>query len=150
MSKDEINRIRSKAQQQIPQLLQMSKDMPRELLLVMRNQNYLRSLNAELGAPVNRFRIMARSAVRGIYYQKPIHNNIQSEQYIQPKSTRTVRTYNIYSIQGIYHKLRFELYLGVYDLVNSLGILYLRLFQPELMRQAELPPDDPNALPITG
>ena len=31
--------------------------MPRELLLVLRNQNYLRSLNWEMGQPCNRFRV---------------------------------------------------------------------------------------------
>ena len=45
--------------------------MPRELLLVLRNQNYLRSLNHEMGQPVNRFRIMARMAVRGNEYRNP-------------------------------------------------------------------------------
>ena len=51
----------------------MMKDMPRELLLVcillikqvLRNQNYMRFLNAELNHPVNRYKIMARSAIRG-------------------------------------------------------------------------------------
>ena len=45
--------------------------MPRELLLVLRNQNYLRSLNHEMGQPVNRFRIMARMAVKGNEYRNP-------------------------------------------------------------------------------
>ena len=39
--------------------------MPRELLLVLRNQNYVRAMNYDMGQPVNRFRIMARMALKG-------------------------------------------------------------------------------------
>eukprot|EP00808_Paulinella_micropora_P010219 g54933.t1 len=45
---------------------EVMKEMPEELLLVFRNQNYLRGLNKMLGQPVNRFTSFARTAVRGI------------------------------------------------------------------------------------
>ena len=41
----------------------MFKSMPRELLLVLRNQNYIRALNFEYRYAVNRFRIMAEVRV---------------------------------------------------------------------------------------
>jgi len=41
------------------------RNMPKEMLLISRTDNILRSLNRELGAKVNRFSIMARCAARG-------------------------------------------------------------------------------------
>lgn len=39
--------------------------LPISMLLVFRNINIVRSINRELGTPVNRFNIMARSAIEG-------------------------------------------------------------------------------------
>jgi aarF domain-containing kinase len=47
----------------IPVVMSVMKSMPRELVLVLRNQNYVRGLNKELGMPVNRFRLMSRMAL---------------------------------------------------------------------------------------
>jgi len=40
---------------------------PHEMILIMRTYFLLRSVNIQLGAPVNRFKIMARVAVKGIH-----------------------------------------------------------------------------------
>jgi len=40
--------------------------MPRQLILLIKTNNLLRFLNEQLGAPINRFSIMARYAVKGI------------------------------------------------------------------------------------
>ena len=66
VSRKEYDATRKKFESKIPQALETFQKMPRELLLVLRNQNYLRSINHELGYLVNRFRIMAACAVRGI------------------------------------------------------------------------------------
>lgn len=47
-------------------IVQMLKDMPRCLLLVLRNINIVRSINKELGVPINRFNYMARYGMRGL------------------------------------------------------------------------------------
>jgi hypothetical protein len=70
ISSNDFHGSNSKGRQEF---MEMMKDMPRELLLVyilltkqvLRNQNYMRFLNAELNHPVNRYKIMARSAIRG-------------------------------------------------------------------------------------
>ncbi len=43
--------------------------LPNEMLLLLRTFNLLRSINYELGAPVNRFAINARVAVKGIHWR---------------------------------------------------------------------------------
>lgn len=50
----------------VDKVMQLMKLMPRPLFLVLRNQNYVRGLNKELGMPVNRFRLMANMALRAL------------------------------------------------------------------------------------
>ena len=52
----------------LPDLLDFLESAPRDLLLVMRTTNLLRSINRDLGGTAfERFAIMANTAVRGIY-----------------------------------------------------------------------------------
>lgn len=44
--------------------------MPRSILFVLRTTNLLRSINKELGAEVNRFLLMARCSLKGVYAKK--------------------------------------------------------------------------------
>ncbi|XP_072013845.1 uncharacterized aarF domain-containing protein kinase 5-like [Amphiura filiformis] len=44
-------------------IMEILKQLPRSMLLVFRNVNTVRSINRELGMPVNRYKLMARSAV---------------------------------------------------------------------------------------
>ncbi|XP_078282020.1 putative aarF domain-containing protein kinase 5 [Rhinoraja longicauda] len=46
-------------------IIQVLKDLPRPMLLVFRNINTVRSINTTLGSPVDRYVLMARSAVQG-------------------------------------------------------------------------------------
>ncbi|KAL9646949.1 hypothetical protein ABK040_013807 [Willaertia magna] len=51
------------------------KNIPKEMMFILRTDNILRSLNRELGAKVNRFSIMARAAARGSSFNKSdLHN----------------------------------------------------------------------------
>lgn len=45
---------------------ELLESLPRELLLVLRTTNLIRSINKDLGATVNRFLVMAQYAVQGI------------------------------------------------------------------------------------
>ncbi|XP_051871465.1 uncharacterized aarF domain-containing protein kinase 5 isoform X2 [Pristis pectinata] len=46
-------------------IIQVLKDLPRPMLLVFRNINTVRSINTILGSPVDRYVLMAKSAVQG-------------------------------------------------------------------------------------
>jgi aarF domain-containing kinase len=65
----ERQRVARRFREEQDKVFGMMKAMPRELLLVLRNQNYIRYLDKELGSPVNRYVTMARVAVQGLSYE---------------------------------------------------------------------------------
>jgi hypothetical protein len=75
----DVVEMRKRAHQQQHEWMDMFQTMPRELLLIMRNQNYARALTTELGEPVNRFRIMARSALRAVESDTAGDNPVEAE-----------------------------------------------------------------------
>lgn len=48
------------------EVMELIRQIPREFLLILRNNNLIRSINRELGAPVNRFTLFGRQAIRGL------------------------------------------------------------------------------------
>ncbi|XP_039876953.1 uncharacterized aarF domain-containing protein kinase 5 isoform X1 [Simochromis diagramma] len=65
LSKEETAYMREMAIHRFESIMQVLKSMPRPMLLVFRNINTVRSINIRLGAPVDRYFVMAKSAVRG-------------------------------------------------------------------------------------
>ncbi|XP_008300864.1 putative aarF domain-containing protein kinase 5 isoform X2 [Stegastes partitus] len=65
LSKEETAYMRQMAIHRFENIMQVLKAMPRPMLLVFRNINTVRSINITLGAPVDRYFVMAKSAVRG-------------------------------------------------------------------------------------
>ncbi|XP_068188372.1 uncharacterized aarF domain-containing protein kinase 5 isoform X2 [Antennarius striatus] len=65
LSKEDTAYMREMASQRFESIMQVLKAMPRPMLLVFRNINTVRSINITLGAPVDRYFVMAKSAVRG-------------------------------------------------------------------------------------
>ncbi|XP_074024000.1 uncharacterized aarF domain-containing protein kinase 5-like, partial [Numenius arquata] len=57
--------MQAMAAQRFPQILGVLRALPPPMLLVFRNINTVRSINAAMGAPADRHLLMARSAVRG-------------------------------------------------------------------------------------
>ncbi|XP_061404299.1 uncharacterized aarF domain-containing protein kinase 5-like isoform X1 [Lethenteron reissneri] len=53
------------ARERFDRIMEVLKQLPRPMLLVFRNINTIRSINITLGSPVDRYTLMARSAVRG-------------------------------------------------------------------------------------
>ncbi|XP_069478049.1 uncharacterized aarF domain-containing protein kinase 5 [Ambystoma mexicanum] len=62
---EETMYMQDMASQKFDRIMQVLKDLPKPMLLVFRNINTVRSINITLGAPVDRYFIMAKSAVRG-------------------------------------------------------------------------------------
>lgn len=58
-----MQKVMSDHMEEVMELLQQ---IPREFLLILRNNNLIRSINRELGAPVNRFTLFGRQAIRGL------------------------------------------------------------------------------------
>lgn len=65
LSREETAYMREMAVHRFESIMQVLKSMPRPMLLVFRNINTVRSINITLGAPVDRYFVMAKSAVRG-------------------------------------------------------------------------------------
>ncbi|XP_072227061.1 uncharacterized aarF domain-containing protein kinase 5 [Leuresthes tenuis] len=65
LSREETAYMRDMAINRFGSVMQVLKSMPRPMLLVFRNINTVRSINITLGAPVDRYFVMAKSAVRG-------------------------------------------------------------------------------------
>ena len=66
ISRDEMIAFQTRLKHRITTLLRDEEKVPRELVLVGRSMNILRSLNRSLGVPVNRAAIFARRAVAAI------------------------------------------------------------------------------------
>uniref|UniRef100_A0A3Q3XLQ1 ABC1 atypical kinase-like domain-containing protein n=1 Tax=Mola mola TaxID=94237 RepID=A0A3Q3XLQ1_MOLML len=64
LSREETAYMRKMARQRFDSIMRVLKSMPRPMLLVFRNINTVRSINITLGAPVDRYFVMAK-AVRG-------------------------------------------------------------------------------------
>lgn len=67
MTQTDYEQMRRWAAQHMDQMVTILQQMPRSLMLVLRNINLVRSINKDLGAPINRFTIMANWALRGIH-----------------------------------------------------------------------------------
>nr|KAG5693003.1 hypothetical protein BaRGS_011639 [Batillaria attramentaria] len=67
MSDADLAYMRKMAQDRFDKIMKVLKDMPRCLLLVIRNLNTIRAITKEHGHTVDRYGIMARSAINGVY-----------------------------------------------------------------------------------
>ncbi|XP_055076612.2 uncharacterized aarF domain-containing protein kinase 5 isoform X2 [Misgurnus anguillicaudatus] len=65
MTREETTYMRDMAKNRFDEIMQVLKSMPRPMLLVFRNINTVRCINITLGAPVDRYFVMAKCAVRG-------------------------------------------------------------------------------------
>ncbi|XP_023667547.1 uncharacterized aarF domain-containing protein kinase 5 isoform X3 [Paramormyrops kingsleyae] len=65
LTREETSYMRDMATHHFENIMRVLKSLPRPMLLVFRNVNTVRSINITLGAPVDRYSVMAKSAVRG-------------------------------------------------------------------------------------
>ena len=54
----------------IEEQMNVMQDLPRELFLLLKTNNLLRFVNQQLDSPINRFRVMAKSAIRNIHEEE--------------------------------------------------------------------------------
>ncbi|XP_026578789.1 uncharacterized aarF domain-containing protein kinase 5 [Pseudonaja textilis] len=64
MTREEEAYMRDMAKHHFDCIMRVLRDLPRSMLLVFRNINTVRGINVALGVPVDRYYIMARSAVK--------------------------------------------------------------------------------------
>ncbi|KAM4822184.1 putative aarF domain-containing protein kinase 5 isoform X2 [Urocitellus parryii] len=64
-SQEEVAYMQEMARSHFEAIMQVLRALPRSMLLVLRNINTVRAINVALGTPVDRYFLMAKSAVRG-------------------------------------------------------------------------------------
>lgn len=126
----DLERVRAEFQAKIKVMMTLMRQMPRELLLVFRNQNYLRALNKELGDPVNRFTIMARVAVKGISHV-PDAVHIHSPNELVDTQLRQLDAHGLHEqwllIKELRNKVSFELHLQLNEWIYWLAKVWFLL-----------------------
>nr|KAF6270632.1 aarF domain containing kinase 5 [Myotis myotis] len=65
LSREEAAYMQAMAREHFEGIMAVLKALPRPMLLVLRNINTVRAINTSLGAPVDRYFLMAKSAVKG-------------------------------------------------------------------------------------
>ncbi|XP_065571015.1 uncharacterized aarF domain-containing protein kinase 5-like isoform X2 [Artemia franciscana] len=70
LSSTETIYMEEMAKQRFDQITKALKTMPRTMLLVLRNINTVRAITKDHGGPVDRYRLMARSATRGAFVEE--------------------------------------------------------------------------------
>ncbi|XP_019613569.1 PREDICTED: uncharacterized aarF domain-containing protein kinase 5-like [Branchiostoma belcheri] len=66
MTPEDMKYMRKMAVDHFDRIMVVLKDLPRSMLLVFRNINTIRSINSQLGHPVDRYTIMAKCAIKGV------------------------------------------------------------------------------------
>lgn len=117
LSREETAYMREMAVNRFESIMQVLKSMPRAMLLVFRNINTVRSINVTLGAPVDRYFVMAKSAVRG-------WGKIQAE-----KTGMLPRLRIVSWCRTTWESLKFQVALRSEMAVMSLTRTFLRLME---------------------
>lgn len=65
MTKEDLKHMQYMAQKHFDKIMQVLKDMPRPIILIIRNMNTIRAICQEHGNLIDRYGIMAKSAIRG-------------------------------------------------------------------------------------
>jgi aarF domain-containing kinase len=97
---------------QMDQMLDVLRMLPKEMLMILRNNNLLRAINHELGVPVNRFSIFARTAAAGIHIDKPLYQENEKRGFMQSINS------SFMLLLSWREKLLFECYLSIYRFLH--------------------------------
>ncbi|XP_027621769.1 uncharacterized aarF domain-containing protein kinase 5 isoform X2 [Tupaia chinensis] len=108
LSREEVAYMQDMAREHFARVMDVLKALPRPMLLVLRNLNTVRAVNAALGTPVDRYSLMAKSAVRA-------RSRLQGAD-----------SSSLWHIRAGWEVLRFEVALRLQVLVMRLTALLVR------------------------
>ncbi|XP_060245188.1 uncharacterized aarF domain-containing protein kinase 5 isoform X3 [Meriones unguiculatus] len=114
LSREETAYMQDMAREHFEGIMEVLKALPRSMLLVLRNINTVRSINSSLGTPVDRYFLMAKSAVRG-------WSRLVGAAYRGIYSSSLLR-----HIKVIWETFKFEMALRLETLIMRLTALLLR------------------------
>ncbi|XP_071959202.1 uncharacterized aarF domain-containing protein kinase 5-like [Antedon mediterranea] len=102
--------MQTSVSQEFDSIMQVLKEVPKAMLLVFRNVNTIRSINKELGMPVDRYTLMAKCAASGVAIQKG-------------------RNHVVNYALSLYGRLRFDFQLRLNQVQNWFLLSYLGILQ---------------------
>ncbi|XP_052604104.1 uncharacterized aarF domain-containing protein kinase 5 isoform X1 [Peromyscus californicus insignis] len=115
MTREEAVYMQDMAREHFEGIMEVLKALPRPMLLVLRNINTVRAINSTLGTPVDRYFIMAKSAVSG-------WSRLVGAAYHGIYSSSLLR-----HIKVIWEAFKFEVALRLQTLAMRLAALLLRV-----------------------
>ncbi len=124
MTAEEFEKMGIKMQNQMETMMNIYRNMPKEMMLISRSDNLLRSINRELGSPVNRFNVMARAA------KKFVETYEKDHPYLKPTQKKGV----LNTLSQWKDKIFFELRLLYLSIQSWLVQLYVGLIGEEKFR----------------
>ncbi|XP_040350686.1 putative aarF domain-containing protein kinase 5 isoform X2 [Herpailurus yagouaroundi] len=126
LSREEAAYMQAMAREHFEDIVRVLKALPRSMLLVLRNINTVRAITTTLGAPVDRYFLMAKSAVRG-------WSRLAGVAYQSVYGASLLR-----HIKVIWETFKFEVALRVETLSMRLTALLVRLlFQLGLLPETQ-------------
>ncbi|XP_053064574.1 uncharacterized aarF domain-containing protein kinase 5 isoform X3 [Acinonyx jubatus] len=126
LSREEAAYMQAMAREHFADIVRVLKALPRSMLLVLRNINTVRAITTTLGAPVDRYFLMAKSAVRG-------WSRLAGVAYQSIYGASLLR-----HIKVIWETFKFEVALRVETLSMRLTALLVRLlFQLGLLPETQ-------------
>ncbi|XP_050000873.1 uncharacterized aarF domain-containing protein kinase 5 isoform X4 [Alexandromys fortis] len=115
MSREEAAYMQDMAREHFEGIMEVLKALPRSMLLVLRNINTVRAINSTLGTPVDRYFLMAKSAVWG-------WSRLVGEAYHGIYSSSLLR-----HVKVIWEAFKFEVALRLETLAMRLTAILLRV-----------------------
>nr|KAF6276837.1 aarF domain containing kinase 5 [Pipistrellus kuhlii] len=115
LSREEAAYMQAMAREHFEDIMGVLKALPRPMLLVLRNINTVRAINTSLGTPVDRYFLMAKSAVKG-------WSRLTGSTYKNDYSTSLLR-----HVRVIWEMFKFEVALRLETLSMRLTVLLLRV-----------------------
>ncbi|XP_049488701.1 uncharacterized aarF domain-containing protein kinase 5 isoform X3 [Panthera uncia] len=126
LSREEAAYMQAMAREHFADIVRVLKALPRSMLLVLRNINTVRAITTTLGAPVDRYFLMAKSAVRG-------WSRLAGVAYQSVYGASLLR-----HVKVIWETFKFEVALRVETLSMRLTALLVRLlFQLGLLPETQ-------------
>ncbi|XP_029778947.1 uncharacterized aarF domain-containing protein kinase 5 isoform X1 [Suricata suricatta] len=115
LSRKEVAYMQARAREHFAGVMGVLKALPRAMLLVLRNINTVRAINAALGSPADRYFLMAKSAVRS-------WSRLTGAAYQRVYGASLLR-----HIKVIWEMFKFEVALRLETLSMRLTVLLVRL-----------------------
>eukprot|EP00050_Salpingoeca_kvevrii_P001718 m.177494 g.177494 ORF g.177494 m.177494 type:complete len:541 (-) comp10438_c1_seq2:1159-2781(-) len=120
-TREDVVRLQQRAKERVRELLRDTNLLPRELIILGRSMNIIRSNNKMMGSPVNRVNIMVEYAARGFSADKTkvtsLDKHVNAHISVKELVSLAMFRVRLWVLSAIYHLVQFRRYC-----YNALGI----------------------------